>query len=125
MPVVSHPPSISCCAGPSSTPLMTSCRHLEWLFSPSEAISAPGQSSPAPSASPHRASAPVPHHCGAPRLNSVVVITLCLGLGTKNLFLSFLQHFHQLMQILKKQKTALQCLLPFVESASKPLLYAP
>lgn len=71
---------------PGSTSPMTSCRHLEWLFSPPEAIPAPGQTTPASSASPHRASAPVPHHHGGSQVNLSVVMSLCLGLGAKNIF---------------------------------------
>lgn len=89
-----------CRAG--STFSVSSCRHLQWLFSPPEATPAPGQTTPAPSASLHRASAPVLHHHGGPQVNSFVVMSLCLGLRTKNLFLSFLQHFHRIIQIIRK-----------------------
>ena len=44
------------CAGPGSTSFVPPCRHLVWLFSPPEVIPGPGWMSPAPSASPHRAS---------------------------------------------------------------------
>lgn len=125
MPVVSYPPSMPHCAGTGSTSLMPPCRHLVCLFSPPQFILAPDWTSTAPSASPHRASASVPHHRGDDQLNSLTVMSLCLGLGTQNCLPSFLQYPHRMRQTPRKWKSPLQHRLPFVEPAPKPHLSVP
>lgn len=72
MPVVFHPcPTVKTLPPSSGWPPL---RHWRMMFRHPKTTSSPGWPTPSPSASPHRASASPPNHCGGPTLNSLELI---------------------------------------------------